>query len=72
MCIAPLSGLQRLGKVGGLREIDSLPVPCRPRDLVSTPCCGSMERRVCDLGWFEDNVLGNRALAKVAVKLDQR
>jgi hypothetical protein len=31
-----------------------------------------MERRVYDLGLSEDNVQGNRALAKVAVKLNQR
>jgi hypothetical protein len=31
-----------------------------------------MERRVYDQGLSEDNVQGNRALAKVAVKLNQR
>ena len=67
-----MSGLQRLGKVGDLMEIGSLRVPCRPLDLVSTPCCGSMERQGYDLGYSEDNVQDNRALAKVAVKLDQR
>ena len=72
MCIAPSSGSWRQGKVGGLRGIDLLRVPCRPLSLVSKPCCGSMERRVYDLDLSEDNVQGNRALAKVTVKLDQR
>jgi hypothetical protein len=31
-----------------------------------------MERRVYDLGLSEDNVQGNRELAKVTVKFNQR